>query len=95
MKFEAMVTTLPVFPRRVFSCIWSLGIGGRNDIEIVRMWALQPASKLDGGAWTFFSPCTSSQSQFTTSVVCFNLYIVNPRHQLLIDCWLTLFELYR
>ena len=40
--------------------------GGRNDIDIVRAWALLPPSKYASGTWTFFTPCGGEQ--FSTTV---------------------------
>lgn len=31
--------------------------GGRNDIEVIKVWALMPTEKYSKGTWGFFSPC--------------------------------------
>lgn len=45
--------------------------GGRNDIKVIRMWALFGKPTFDAGTWGFFSPCTagSDPTRFTTSMV--------------------------
>jgi hypothetical protein len=43
--------------------------GGRNDTVVVRMWALFDPSLYKQGVWGFFSPCTDSTTNYTTSIV--------------------------
>lgn len=43
--------------------------GGRNDIAIVKMWALFGQADFEKDVWGFFSPCIDPPGQFTTSMV--------------------------
>ena len=46
--------------------------GGRNDITVIPMWALfgdGGGGPWAQGVWGFFSPCTDSHGDFTTSIV--------------------------
>jgi hypothetical protein len=43
--------------------------GGRNDTVVVRMWALFDPSLYKQGVWGFFSPCTDSTTNYTTSIL--------------------------
>ena len=42
--------------------------GGRNNIDIVKMWALGSVGK-GSTTWGFFAPCTTAEGRFTTSMV--------------------------
>ena len=43
--------------------------GGRNDVSVVKVWALFGRSKYEAGSWGFFSPCTTANGGYTTSMV--------------------------
>jgi hypothetical protein len=43
--------------------------GGRKNIEVIRMWALQSKKSFDTGSWSFFSGCTTPAGALTTSMV--------------------------
>jgi hypothetical protein len=44
--------------------------GGRNDVEVLKMWALFGEANYDDGSWGFFSPCLlSDEVTYTTSMV--------------------------
>ena len=40
--------------------------GGRNDIDVIKVWALMPIEKYSSGTWGFFTPCGGLN--FTTTV---------------------------
>eukprot|EP01065_Artemidia_motanka_P027622 TRINITY_DN32827_c0_g1_i1.p1 TRINITY_DN32827_c0_g1~~TRINITY_DN32827_c0_g1_i1.p1 ORF type:complete len:593 (+),score=189.86 TRINITY_DN32827_c0_g1_i1:65-1780(+) len=43
--------------------------GGRNDVTVVKMWALFGEPDYEKGVWGFFSPCRTGAGKFTTSMV--------------------------
>eukprot|EP00912_Choanoflagellata_sp_UC4_P000340 UC4_evm3s209 len=43
--------------------------GGRNNVEVVKMWALFGEKNYEKGSWGFFSPCTTSTGRYTTSMI--------------------------
>eukprot|EP00939_MAST-03C_sp_MAST-3C-sp1_P001369 g1369.t1 len=43
---------------------------GREDIDLIEMWALFGKSEFDDGVWGFFSPCVDERTKgFTTSMI--------------------------
>eukprot|EP00038_Savillea_parva_P001715 m.106713 g.106713 ORF g.106713 m.106713 type:complete len:887 (-) comp10599_c0_seq4:193-2853(-) len=43
--------------------------GGRNNVEVVAMWAMMGKDSFDAGVWGFFSGCIDAQGAMTTSMV--------------------------
>jgi len=43
--------------------------GGRQDIQVIKVWALFGRSTFAQGTWGFFAPCTDAKGGFTTSMV--------------------------